>query len=180
MYQEQRKPTRLTYPRADDSDPPSGTEPRADALPYVVTLYRLSTASGTDRQLPHAIDFSSDLFCEVSPELAVERGLVHGGWATIATAHSAIEARVLVTACVAPLRVDGAVIHQISIPINFGPNVVACGDAVSQLSAIGLDANSQIQELKSLSADIRPGRRPPARVSRNLVASRRQHAGIPA
>ena len=37
------------------------------------------------------------MFVEVVPELARERGLEHGGWATIYTARAAIEARVLVT-----------------------------------------------------------------------------------
>ena len=35
------------------------------------------------------------MFCEVSPELAAERGLKNGGWATIRTRRAEIEARVL-------------------------------------------------------------------------------------
>ena len=42
-------------------------------------------------------------FCEVSPGLAAERGLEHGGWATIVTARAANEARVLVTRRLRPL-----------------------------------------------------------------------------
>ncbi len=42
------------------------------------------------------------------PELAAERGLEHGGWATIVSSRAAIEARVLVTDRMQPLQVQGA------------------------------------------------------------------------
>ena len=44
-----------------------------------------------------------EMFVEVSPQLAELRGLENGGWATLVTARSAIEARVLVTLRMAPL-----------------------------------------------------------------------------
>ena len=44
------------------------------------------------------------MFCEISPELAAERGLSNYGWATIISARAAIEARVLVTERVRPAR----------------------------------------------------------------------------
>ena len=52
--------------------------------------------------LPYLAELQPELFCEVSPELAAERGLEHGGWATIVTARTAIEARVLVTDRIRP------------------------------------------------------------------------------
>ena len=60
------------------------------------------------RTLAHLAELQPAMFCEVSPELARERGLQHGGWATISTARTAIEARVLVTDRVTPLRVAGS------------------------------------------------------------------------
>jgi formate dehydrogenase major subunit len=68
--------------------------------PYVATTYRLTehhTAGGMSRTLPFLAELQPELFCEVSPELAAERGLENAGWATIITARTAIEARVLVT-----------------------------------------------------------------------------------
>ena len=38
------------------------------------------------RWLPYLAELQPEFFCEVSPELAAERGLEHGGWATIVTA----------------------------------------------------------------------------------------------
>jgi len=66
----------------------------------VATTYRLTehhTAGGMSRWLPYLSELQPEFFCEVSPELAAERGLEHLGWATIVTARNVIEARVLVT-----------------------------------------------------------------------------------
>lgn len=183
MYQEQRKPARLTYPQAHNPREPSGTKLRADVLPYVVTTYQLTAQFAADsrsRCKPYIAELRPELFCEVSPELAAERGLVHGDWATIVTARNAIEARVLVTERVAPLRVAGAVIHQIGITFHVGPNALPHRDAANELSAIDIDPDSQIQEVKALSADIRPGRRPRGSALSGLMESYQQRAGITA
>ena len=81
-----------------------------DPFPFVLTTYRLTehhTAGGMSRFVPYLSELQPDMFCEVSPELAAERGLEHGGWATISTERAAIEARVMVTARIRPLRVQG-------------------------------------------------------------------------
>ena len=75
-------------------------------FPYVATTYRVTehqTAGGMTRILPYLAELQPAFFCEVSPELAAERGLEHRGWATIITARSAVEARVLVTERIRPL-----------------------------------------------------------------------------
>ena len=57
--------------------------------------------------LPYLSELQPEFFCEVSPELAAERGLSHLGWATIITARTAIEARVMVTERIRPIQVQG-------------------------------------------------------------------------
>jgi formate dehydrogenase major subunit len=118
------------------------------------------------------------MFCEVSPTLAAEKGLENGGWATIVTARNAIEARVLVTERVTPLRVQGRVIEQIGLPYHWGPNGLATGDAANELTPIALDPNAQIQEDKAFSADIWPGRRPRGAALPALVRAYQERAGI--
>ena len=59
------------------------------------------------RSVPYLAELQPQMFVEVHPGLAHERGLKHGGWATISTARSAIEARVMVTDRMRPVRVDG-------------------------------------------------------------------------
>ena len=88
-----------------------------------MTTYRLTehhTAGGMSRTLPYLAELQPEMFCEVSPELARERDLEHGGWATIISARTAIEARVMVTERIAPLRVQGRVVHQVGLPYHWG------------------------------------------------------------
>jgi formate dehydrogenase major subunit len=118
------------------------------------------------------------MFCEVSPELAAERGLVHGGWATIVTARSAIEARVMVTERIAPIKVRGQVVHQVGLPYHWGPNGCVTGDAANELAHLSLDPNVHIQEVKAFTCDIRPGRRPQGAARNELVRSYQRRAGI--
>ncbi|MFB9961306.1 formate dehydrogenase [Sinosporangium siamense] len=181
LYGRQRNPARMVYPHEHNRYHPSPGEPGAAVFPYVVTTYRLTehfTAGGMSRSTPYLAELQPELFCEVSPELAAERGLVHGGWATIVTARNAIEARVLVTERITPLRLDGRVVHQIGVPFHWGPNGQSRGDAANELSSISLDPNSHIQEVKALSADIRPGRRPRGPALPELVRDYRARAGI--
>ena len=75
--------------------------------PTSVTTYRLTehfTAGGMSRWTPYLAELQPEFFCEVSPELAAERGLEHGGWATLISARGAVEARVLVTDRMTPLH----------------------------------------------------------------------------
>ncbi len=150
-------------------------------FPYVLTTYRLTehhTAGGMSRWLPYLAELQPEMFCEVSPELAAERGLEHLGWATIVTARGVIEARVLVTERMTPLRVQGRTLHQIGLPYHWGPNGYTRGDAANELASISLDPNVHIQEVKAMTGDIQPGRRPrgPARAA--LVAEYQRRAGI--
>jgi formate dehydrogenase major subunit len=96
----------------------------------------------------------------VHPELARERGLEHGGWATISTTRSAIEARVMVTDRMRPVRVEGRDVHQVGLPYHWGQRGLTTGGAANDLTHMALDPNVHIQEVKALTCDIRPGRRP--------------------
>ncbi|MHB8505786.1 MAG: molybdopterin dinucleotide binding domain-containing protein, partial [Acidimicrobiales bacterium] len=132
------------------------------------------------RWLPYLAELQPEMFCEVSPALAAERGLRHGGWATVVTARSAIEARVMVTERLAPLRVGGRTVHQVGLPWHWGPNGCTTGDCANDLVSIVLDPNSHIQEDKALSVDIRPGRRPRGPALLALVEDYQRRAGIDA
>src|SRR5207247_1490059 len=119
-----------------------------------------------------------EMFCEVSPQLADERDLEHGGWATIVSARTAIEARVLVTERMKPLRVQGRVVHQIGLPYHWGTRGLSTGDSANDLFSLALDPNVYIQEVKAATCDIRPGRRPRGPALLVLVDQYRQRADI--
>jgi formate dehydrogenase major subunit len=55
---------------------------------------------------------------------------------------------------------------------------LARGDEVNDLAHLSLDPNSHIQEVKALTCDIRPGRRPRGPARAELVAEYQRRAGI--
>jgi formate dehydrogenase major subunit len=172
LYDQQANPARQQMPRHDNPYNPSAAMEGADAYPYVMTTYRITehhTAGGMSRWVPHLSELQPEMFCEVSPELAAERGLTNGGWATIVSARTAIEAKVLVTDRMPPLRVDGRTIHQVGLPYHWGGRGISTGDAANDLFPIVLDPNVHIQETKAASCDIRPGRRPRGPALREFV-----------
>ena len=140
----------------------------------MATTYRLTehhTAGGMSRWLPYLSELQPEFFCEVSPELAAERGLEHLGWATIVTARNAVEARVLVTARMPPLTVAGRRLHQVGLPYHWGWTGYSTGDSANDLVEVSLDPNVHIQETKAFACDIRPGRRPTGAARPALVRS---------
>jgi formate dehydrogenase major subunit len=117
------------------------------------------TAGGMTRWLSWLSELQPEMFCEVSPELAAENGLRNGGWATITTARGEIEARVLVTRRIPPLRVRGKTVHQIGLPYHWGSRGLVRGDAANELISFVADPNVSIQESKALTGNIEPGRK---------------------
>ena len=131
------------------------------------------------RTLPYLAELQPEFFVEVSPELAAERGLANGEFATLVSSRTAIEAKVLVTERVRPIRLrDGRVIHQIGMPYHWAYTGISTGDSANDLLGIVLDANTHIQESKVSTCDIVPGRRPRGPELVEFVESYRRRAGL--
>jgi formate dehydrogenase major subunit len=181
LYAQQANPARERFPRPENPYNPSDGEPGADVFPYVMTTYRLTehhTAGGMSRAVPYLAELQPEMFCEVSPALARERGLEHRGFATIVSARTAIEARVMVTERIPPLKLDGGVVHQVGLPYHWGQRGVSTGDSANDLFPLALDPNVHIQEVKAATCDIRPGRRPRGQALLDLVDDYRRRAGV--
>ena len=184
LHRQQANPTREMFPRRENPTSPSPPDDGSDVFPYVVTTYRLTehhTAGGMSRWSPYLAELQPEFFCEVSPELAAERRLQHLGWATIVTARTAIEARVLVTDRMTPLTVGGRTIHQIGLPYHWGVGgggAIVSGDSANDVMGVTLDPNVHIQESKAASCDIQPGRRPTGAALPVYVEEYRRRAGI--
>jgi formate dehydrogenase major subunit len=157
LYAQDANPARQVHRhrRSPRNEPGGG-------YPFVLTTYRLTehhTAGGMSRFLPRLAELQPELFCEVSPALAAERGLENGGWATIRSSRGSVEARVLVTDRVPALRVQGRLVHQVGLPWHWGWKGLSTGDVANDLFGLVLDPNVHIQEVKAATCDIRPGRR---------------------
>ncbi|MBD5635098.1 MAG: hypothetical protein IAI49_11530, partial [Candidatus Eremiobacteraeota bacterium] len=94
------------------------------------------------------------------PELAVIVGIRNGDWVTVVTKLGEIEARALVSGRMRPLRLaKGRRVHQVGVPYNFGTLGFATGDAVGQLVPLAMDPNVSIHEAKTITCNVRAGRR---------------------
>ncbi len=157
LYGQQCNPTREEWPRTDNPYHRAWGDPR---YPFVLTTYRLTehhTAGGMSRWLSWLSELQPEPFCEVSPELARERGLENGGWATLRTARGELECRVLVTERLRPLKLNGTWVHQIGLPYHWGVTGRSRGDGANELTSFVADPNVHIQESKALTCDILAG-----------------------
>jgi formate dehydrogenase major subunit len=160
----------LLYPELDSSPaairwrrPQNPQHPTGDPrFPIVATTFRLTehhTAGGMSRNLPWLAELQPEMFAEIDPVLAAERGIEDGGWMTIATERAEIEARANVTARMRPLRIDGRLVHQLGLPWHWGYSGRDTGDTANDLGLISGDPNVSIQESKAFTCDVRAGRR---------------------
>jgi formate dehydrogenase major subunit len=158
LYAQQNNPVLQEWVRPDNAY----NEPVDAKYPHVLTTYRVTEMSGVwTRYVPWLAELQPAAFCELDPQLAVERGIASGDWVTISTALGEMEARALVTGRLRPLRIGrGRRIHQIGIPYNYGRFGFAHGDSPGDLIALVMDPNVSIHESKSLTCSIRAGRRP--------------------
>ena len=168
-------PVSITWDRPDNPVNPHG-DPR---YPIIASTFRLTehhTAGPMSRNLPWLAELQPEMFAEISPALAAERGIEDGGWMTISTERGAIEARAKVTRRVRPLTVDGRVVHQICMPWHWGSYTSSeqgvTGDAANDLIVLSGDPNVSIQESKAFSCDVRAGRRARETTERLAHASR--------
>ena len=155
-------PVALTWNRPENPYHASG-DPR---YPLVATTFRLTehhTAGSMSRNLPWLAELQPEMFAEIDPMLARERGIEDGGWMTIVTARAEIEARAAVTERMRPLRVEGKILHQVGLPWHWGSyrssEEGVTGDTTNDLVVLSGDANTTIQESKAFSCDVRAGRR---------------------
>jgi formate dehydrogenase major subunit len=158
LYDQQTNPAANRKKRPDNPY----AAPHDARFPYVLTTYRLTehhTAGGMSRHLSHLSELQPELFTEVSPELAQELGLEHGHWATIVTPRALVEARVLITNRLRPLRIAGKTVHQVGLPYHWGYCGNVHGDIANDLLVISEEPNVRIMETKALVCNLLPGRR---------------------
>src|SRR5215217_7522345 len=151
-------PTARFFDRPDNPHNP----PEDPRYPYVVTTYRLTehhTSGAMSRWIPWLAELQPELFAEISPELAEEKGIENTDWVTVETSRGKIHCKALVSDRIPVLRFDGRDVHTIGLPYHWGPNGVVNGDVVNDLGPpIALEANVAIHEAKAFTANLVKGR----------------------
>jgi formate dehydrogenase major subunit len=153
LYKQDRNPVAKVWEVAGNKyNTLAGTE-----FPYVISTYRLTEhhLSGVmTRWLPWLAELMPELFVEMSPELAREKGIENGGWAKISTSRGSVTARALVTKRLRPFNLGGKVIHQIGMPFHWGYMGIAVGDVVNNTSSLVADPNVTIHEGKAFTCNV--------------------------
>ena len=148
LYKQQVSPVLKVWRRDDNPIAPPG-DPR---FPHVLSTYRLTEhhLSGTmSRWLPWLAELQPELFVEISPELAKEKGIANLDVVRISTPRGAVRAKALVTRRLRPLTIGGRVIHHVGLPWHWGYQGVVVGDVVNDLTALVGDPNVSIHEGKA-------------------------------
>jgi formate dehydrogenase major subunit len=156
----------LTVVPADPMNPTAA--PGDPAYPLIATTYRLTEhyLSGPMSRFDSWLcELQPEMFVEISPELAGERGVANGDWVVVSSPRGEIEARALVTHRLKPVIVDGRPAHTVGMPIHWGYAGETVGAIVNDLSPLSLDPNADIHGAKSFVCQLRAGRlqhvRPP-------------------
>jgi formate dehydrogenase major subunit len=158
LYAQQTNPPAMAKQRPDNRYANSPD----DRFPFVMTTYRLTehhTSGAMSRTLSHLAELQPDPFCEISHELAAERGIKNGEWVTITSMRGIIEARALVTSRMQPLDIDGKRLQQVGVPYHWGYRGLVKGDVANDLTAISEEPNVRISEKKVLLCNVVAGRR---------------------
>ncbi|MDQ6887178.1 MAG: molybdopterin-dependent oxidoreductase [Gemmatimonadota bacterium] len=136
-------------------------DPGSPDFPIVISTYRLTEhhLSGVmSRWVPWLAELQPELFVEISPELAREKGIDNARWVTVSTPRGVIECKALVTRRLRPFQVSGRTVHQVGMPWHWGYRGIVTGGVVNSISALVGDPNVTIHEGKAFMCQVQPGR----------------------
>jgi formate dehydrogenase major subunit len=153
LYKQQASPVLKYWGRPGNELAPVGD----GRFPYVMTTYRLTEhylAGAMSRWNPWLTELQPELFVEVSPELAQEKGFKNLDWVRVSSPRGSVRAKALVTRRLRPLTVDGKRIHQVGMPWHWGYEGLSTGDVVNELTALVGDPNVTIHEGKSFVCNV--------------------------
>jgi formate dehydrogenase major subunit len=132
-----------------------------DLFPVVATTFRVTEhyLSGPMSRFNSWLnELMPAMFVELSPELAAEHGIAHGGWLTVESARGRIEARAMVTRRIRPMRVAGQVVHQIGLPFHWSFAGEVVGGNANDLTSLVADSNVSMHEGKAFACRVIAGR----------------------
>jgi formate dehydrogenase major subunit len=130
-------------------------------FPVVATTFRLTEhylSGPMSRFNSWLSELQPEMFVELSPELAAERGITHGGWLTVESARGRIEARAMVTRRIRPMSIEGRTVHQIGLPFHWAFAGEVVGGNANDLTSLVADPNVSMHESKAFACQVRAGR----------------------
>ena len=153
LYKQQSSPV-FKYWKRGDNPLAAVADPK---FPYVMTTYRLTEhylSGAMSRWLPWLAELQPELFIEISPELAREKGFENLDVVRVISPRGEIRAKALVTRRIRPLQIDGRTVHQVGMPWHWGYEGLVTGDIANELTALVGDPNVSIHEGKTFVCNI--------------------------
>ncbi len=141
-----------------DSDADKRAVPADPRYPIVLTTYCVTEhwCGGSEtRAVPWLLEAEPQLYVEMSPELAEEKGIKNGDPVVVESARGRVEAVAMVTIRMRPFKVMGKVVHEIGMPFCFGWTTPGAGDATNRLCIAAGDPNTTIPEFKACCVNIK-------------------------
>ena len=126
--------------------------------PIVLTTYSMTEhwcGGGETRNVPNLLEAEPQLYVEMSPELAKEKGIANGDGVIVESARGKVEAIAMVTVRIRPFKVMGKTAHLIGMPFAYGWTTPKCGDSTNRLTIVACDPNTTIPEAKACCVNIR-------------------------
>lgn len=126
--------------------------------PIVLTTYSMTEhwcGGGETRNVPNLLEAEPQLYVEMSPELAKEKGIANGDGVIVESARGRVEAIAMVTVRIRPFKVMGKTVHLIGMPFAYGWTTPKCGDSTNRLTIVACDPNTTIPEAKACCVNIR-------------------------
>jgi len=155
-----------------DLDKYSGVDSCDPKYPFICSTYRISEHWQTGLQTrwcPWLAEMQPEMWCEMSKELAKERGIANGDKVIVSSPRGKVECVAIVTPRFKPFNIDGNIIHEVGIPWHFGwittkersynpgdkkAEVFTRGDAANLLVPTIGDANTTIPESKAFMVNV--------------------------
>ncbi len=141
-----------------DSEMDKLAKPADPKYPIVLTTYSLTEhwcGGGETRNVPNLLEAEPQLYVEMSPELAKEKGIKNGDGVIVESIRGKVEAIAMVTVRMRPLKVEGKIVHLIGMPFCFGWTTPGTGDSTNRLTPSVGDPNTTIPEYKASCVNIR-------------------------
>lgn len=130
----------------------------ADQYPIACTTYSITEhwqTGGQTRACPVLNEAQPRQFCEISQELADEKGIKNGDMVRVFNNRGSVKVNALVTKRFTPLTYKGVTRHHMGIIHHWGwANIFSTGDVVNELTPNVGDPNSFIPEYRAFLVDI--------------------------
>jgi len=130
----------------------------ADKYPIVCSTYRVSEhwqGGQMTRNCSWLIEMQPEPFCEMSEELAAEKGISNGDRVIVESARGEVNVVAVVTKRFKPFKMNGSSVHQVGVIWHWGYTGLSTGDSANVLTPHVGDANTMIPEYKAFLVNVR-------------------------